>query len=203
LTQTVAGDGSGGAIIATLFDLAGVAPNGSGNKSITLTADRGSTDTVTSATVTVTQSGTMNHSFTVSSNTLGPAFFRLQSNDPTAGTVHEIAQIVFVPGAVSVGGSTVAADPGNVAPDGVATSAITVTLVDSVGHVIPGKTVTLVAGNPSGVTIGAATPTVTDVNGQTTFLVSSTTSSGTPVVFTATSHSPTVAVTQTASVKFQ
>ncbi len=108
------------------------------------------------------------------------------SGGPTAGPVDADESLV------------VAASP-TVLADGSSTTSVTATLKDSAGLLIAGEDVTL-AGSPLGATISPSATQTTDANGQAVFTVSST-SIGT-VVFTATSSTDNVTVTQTASVDF-
>jgi alpha-galactosidase len=102
-------------------------------------------------------------------------------------------------GPVNADNSTVEASTASVIANGIATSTITVTLRDANGLLVVGEGVAL-GGNPSGATINPASSQTTDANGQAAFTVSS--SSIGPVVFTATSVTDSVTITQTANVDF-
>jgi len=140
--------------------------------------------------------------FTVSSGSSGTVVFT--ATDVTDSLVlSNTASVNFeelvVVGPVNAINSTVAASPASVAANGTATSTITVTLKDGSGNLIEGEGVTL-GGSPSGTTISPAGAQTTDANGQAAFTVSSTTTGS--VVFTATSVTDTVTISQTASVEF-
>jgi alpha-galactosidase len=102
-------------------------------------------------------------------------------------------------GVVSATNSTVSASPLAVPANGTSTSTITVTLRDSGGLLITGEGVTL-AGSPAGAAISPAGAQVTNGTGQAVFTVKSTTIGS--VVFTATSSTDNVTVTQSANVNF-
>lgn len=109
---------------------------------------------------------------------------------------------VVVPGATppaDAAQSTVAAAPGPVVANGIATSTITVTLKNSGGNPATGKTVSLTSDR--GATDLISLPSgVSNASGVVTFTVRSLVP-GTPA-FTATSVTDSVAVTQTAGVTF-
>ena len=98
----------------------------------------------------------------------------------------------------SAGNSTVTAVPSTVTANGSAASTITVTLKDSAGNNISGKTVTLSQGAGS----SAITPVnaVTDANGKAVFTVRNTAAE--TVTYTAAVSEDNVTVTQTATVTF-
>jgi hypothetical protein len=104
--------------------------------------------------------------------------------------------------AVSPSLSTVAATPPSVLANGIATSAVTVTLRDTGGGVVPGKTVSLarIAG-PGAPTISPASA-VTDASGAVTFSVRSTTVGTDTFQATDVSDNPAVVINQTADVTF-
>jgi len=99
---------------------------------------------------------------------------------------------------VTAANSTVSASLSSVEADGTTTSTITVTLKDTKGSVMSGKTVTLAQGAGSS-TITTVTGT-TNSSGQATFTVKSTKAE--TVSYTATDTTDSIAVTQTASVTF-
>ena len=103
-------------------------------------------------------------------------------------------------GAVDPETSTVSASPTAVPANGVTTSTITVTLRDDVGTPVADEDVTLASGTGTP-TIGPASTQTTNAVGVATFAVSSS-AIGTEV-FTATSATDGVVVTETASVDFQ
>jgi adhesin/invasin len=104
----------------------------------------------------------------------------------------------------TAGNSLVSASPASVPADGATTSTITVTLKDTYGNPVPGKTVTLASSRGATDTISAASG-ASDSNGHVTFTVYSSTAtpSGSPAVFTATDVTDgNLVITQTASVTF-
>ncbi len=105
-------------------------------------------------------------------------------------------------GPVSPTASTVEASPSEILANGIATSTITVTLLDENQIPIAGKDVTLAnTAGPQQATITPATAVTTDLSGMATFAVSSTTV-GTEV-FTATNVTDdNMVITQTAAVEF-
>jgi alpha-galactosidase len=141
--------------------------------------------------------------FTVRSNTVGVQQFAATDVTDSNLAITQTASVDFqtpvVIGPVSAGNSTVTASPASVVANGITTSTITVTLKDSNGLLIANEGVTL-SGNPSGATITPAGAQTTNANGQSAFNVKSSTIG--PVVFTATSVTDSVTITQTANVNF-
>jgi len=141
--------------------------------------------------------------FTVKSGTVGVEQFTAtdvtDANLVITQTASVDFQAVVVVGPVNAGNSTVLASPASVSANGIATSTITVTLRDSNGILIAGEGVTL-SGSPAGATISPAGVQNSDANGRAVFTVRSTTTG--PVVFTATSTTDSVSITQTAAVAF-
>lgn len=106
----------------------------------------------------------------------------------------------FTPtGNVSASVSTVAANPTSVAADNYNFSTITVTLKDSAGTPVPGKSVTLAAG--SGSSIITTVNGISDAAGVATFTVKNGTVEG-PITYTATDATDAIVITQTAQVTF-
>src|SRR5262249_3881489 len=112
-------------------------------------------------------------------------------------TLTQTAVVTFTAGAVSAAASTVVANPTSVGADGT-TSTITVTLKDSNGNPVSGKTVTLTAS--AGNSVVTTVSGVTDSNGHATFTVSDHTIE--TITYTATDTTDNIAITQTASVSF-
>jgi hypothetical protein len=119
----------------------------------------------------------------------------------TLNTGTRVSGLADSAGAFSASASTVSPSPATVENDGVTTSTITVTITDQFSNPLSGKTVTLAQ------TGGAGTPTISaasgpsDVNGQVTFTVKSTTVA--TDVFTATDVTDgSTVITQTATVNF-
>jgi len=108
-------------------------------------------------------------------------------------------QEVVPVGPVNAGNSTVLASSNSVLANGISISTITITLRDGNGQLVTGEGVTL-SGSPATSNISPSGAQATDGNGQASFSASSA-SIGT-VVFTATSATDSVTVTQTASVDF-
>lgn len=102
-------------------------------------------------------------------------------------------------GAVSAATSTVVAVPTSVPADTYTTATITVTLKDSAGTPVPGKTVTLAAG--SGSSVITTISGTTDASGIATFSVKNGTTEG-PITYTATDTTDSIVITQTAQVTF-
>jgi hypothetical protein len=99
---------------------------------------------------------------------------------------------------VSATNSTVVANPTSIVSDGVSTSTITVTLKDTAGNPVSGKTVTLTAGSGSSIISAASGPS--NASGVVTFTV--TDSVGEAVVYTARDTTDTITITQTAMVTY-
>ena len=89
---------------------------------------------------------------------------------PTQATVH----LPGCPTTASATLSTVVSIPATATADGVDTSTVTVTLLSSGSLPVPNKTVTLSQGAGHSIITPAATPNVSDVNGQVTFTVTDT-----------------------------
>lgn len=102
-------------------------------------------------------------------------------------------------GSVSAATSTVVAAPTSVEADNVTTSTITVTLKDSAGTPVSGKSVALAAG--SGSSVITTTSGTTNASGVATFSVKDGTAEG-PITYTATDTTDSTVITQTAQVTF-
>ena len=138
---------------------------------------------------------------TVTNLTVGGVVMSPGTYTSSSGFVTGTGSVV-VPGATTpadAGLSTVSASPSPVQADGVATSTITVTLLDATGTPVTGKVVSLVSSRGATETISAPSGT-SNLSGVVTFTVKSSTP-GSPV-FTATDGTDSVTVTQTASVTF-
>jgi len=142
---------SGGSTVlfsTTAGTISGTTDNGNGSYQATLT----SPSTLGTATVTAKLGGT---------------------SIATSGTATNSASVAvkFIAGPVSASASTAVANPTTVAADGESISTITITAMDSFGHVLTNQPVTLsVTG--SGNTV--STPANTGANGQTTATITST-----------------------------
>lgn len=141
--------------------------------------------------------------FTVKSNTVGMEQFTATVVTDDNLVITQTASVDFqapvIVGPVNAGNSTVAASASAVLANGISTSTITVILRDSDGLLIVGEGVTLGA-SPAGATINPAGAQSTNLNGQATFNVSSAIIGS--VVFSATSVTDSVILTQTANVEF-
>jgi len=181
-------------ITVTLKDGGGGAVTG---KTVTLASSRGSADTISAASGSSNASGVV--TFTVKSTTAGsPVFTATDTTDSI--TVIQTASVTFTTNpAASVSQSTVAAAPSSLVANGTSITTITVTLKDSGGTALAGKTVTLASSRGAADTISAASG-VSNISGVVTFTVTSTTA-GAPI-FTATDSTDSIVVTQTAAVTF-
>ncbi|OHC61430.1 MAG: hypothetical protein A2040_12510 [Rhodocyclales bacterium GWA2_65_19] len=102
-------------------------------------------------------------------------------------------------GPVSAATSTVVAVPTSLEADNATTSTITVTLKDSAGTPVSGKSVALAAG--SGSSVITTTSGTTNASGVATFSVKDGTVEG-PITYTATDTTDSIVITQTAQVTF-
>ena len=107
------------------------------------------------------------------------------------------AAVAVGPAAVSASTSTTAAAPASVVADGATPVAVTVTLEDAYGNVVPGKSVSVSASGSAVVSPGAVS---TDSSGVAAFSVTDTAVESS--TFTATDTTDSVPVTQTASASF-
>jgi MSHA biogenesis protein MshQ len=144
-----------------------------------------------SCTVTVNVTATVAGSYT---NNTG-AVSTTNAGGGTAAT----ASLTVTALTVSPTDSTVVAYPTTVSADGVSTATITVTLKDSAGTPVPGKTVTLAAG--SGSSVITTVSGTSDASGVATFTVKDSTAEG-PIIYTATDTTDSLVITQTAQVTF-
>ena len=192
--SVVANGLSASTITVTLKDSGGSAVPG---KTVTLASSRGATDTISSASGSSNASGVV--IFTVKSTTDGsPVFTATDTTDSV--TISQTASVTFaVNPAASDSQSTVAASPGSVVANGSTASTITVTLKDSGGAAVAGKTVTLASSRGASDTISAASG-VSNLAGVVTFTVTSLTAG--EAIFTATDTTDSVVLTQTAAVTF-
>ena len=221
ITQTASVDftvGPVSAAVSTVGSAPGsVVADGIATSTITVTLMDGHSNPVSGKTVTLAHtsgagtptisaaSGASNGSgvvtFTVKSTTAATDVFTATDVTDASLVIAQTASVTFTAGAVSASVSTVVPSPASVAADGITTSTITVTLLDSHSNPVSGKTVTLAK------TSGAGTPTISAASGASngsgvvTFTVKSTTA-GTDV-FTATDVTDaSLVITQTASVTF-
>ncbi|MDR3645017.1 MAG: invasin domain 3-containing protein, partial [Clostridia bacterium] len=150
-------------------------------------------------------SGTLNGTATVTLNSgvatfsdlgiTGPGSYTLTAN---CGGIKGISANFTIANTAAAAQSTVTASPSSVTADGSGTSTITVTLNDSGGSPVTGKTVALSQnGGHSTITTVSGT---TNASGQATFTVKSTKAE--TVTYTATDQTDNVTVSQTAQVQF-
>ncbi|MCX6878319.1 MAG: Ig-like domain-containing protein, partial [Verrucomicrobia bacterium] len=140
--------------------------------------------------------------FTVASSTAGTVAFAATDVTDANLAITQTATVTFLAGAVAdAATSTVVASPADVVADGTATSTITVTLQDANHNAVAGKMVTLTQTSGPGLPVITTVSGTSDVNGQATFTVASTTAA--TDVFAATDVTDAnLAITQTAAVNF-
>ena len=193
--SSVVADGvTASTVTVTLLD---AGSNPAPGKTVTLASSRGATDTISAASGPSNASGVV--TFSVTSSTPGmPTFTATDTTDTV--TVTQTASVTFTANPpASSGQSTVAASPASVPANGSSTSTVTVTLKDSGGAPLEGKTVTLASDRGATDLISAASG-VSNASGVVTFTVASLTA-GAPV-FTATVTTDSVVLTETATVTF-
>ncbi|MBL7714465.1 MAG: Ig-like domain-containing protein [Bdellovibrionales bacterium] len=159
-------------LTATILDAGGNPITG---KDVQVTPSRAGFDIVTPAgVVTTNASGVAN--FTVSSLLLGIGNFTA-NNTTDSLTVATNPAVTFTPGGVSAMLSTVVPSTMTPTADGLATTTVTVTLVDNFSNPVPGKTVILTSnrGPFDIITTVAPVTGISDALGQVTFTISSTT----------------------------
>lgn len=167
-------------------------------KSVSLTSNRGGSDTISAASGPSSASGVVN--FIVKSAVQGTSTYTATDNSDGV-TVTMTPAITFVSGAVSPATSTHVATPAtNVIANNLTTSSIVVTLLDSSSNPVSGKSVALTSSRSSFDTISPASAT-TAANGQSVFTVKSNTIGISVYTATDTTDSNLV-VTQTSSVAF-
>ena len=192
---TVGNDGiSTATITVTLKDSSN---NLAAGKTVTLTSNRGATDTILPASGISDTTGVV--SFTVKSTTAGSAIFT--ATDTTDGIViAQTATVTFAAGAPDSTHSTLSASLTSVTANGTSTSTITLTLLTRTNAPVSGKTVTLASNRGATDTISVASGS-SNASGVVTFTVTSV-SSGTSV-FTATDMTDgNLVLTPTATVAF-
>ncbi len=191
---TVAADGASvSVIIATAKNSSGGALSG---KTVTLSSNRGSADTVVTVNGTTDASGKAY--FQVRSNTAGSATFTAIADGVT---ISQTAMVSFTsvtptPGPVSASRSSILATPSSVNADGSSYSVIYVTVRDASDSLLSGKTVTLSSSRGSVDTISIVEGT-TNSSGQATFQVRSNTAGS--AIFTAVADGVTISQTVTVS----
>lgn len=134
--------------------------------------------------------------FTVT-NTTAEVVTYTATDTTTGNVIAQTAQVTFFADESTT--STVSASPLIVMSDGVQSSTITVTLLDSLGVPIMGNNVTLSQGGGSSVISAPSGPS--DALGQVTFTVTNTTVE--VVTYTATDTTSAVVILQTAQVSFE
>ena len=173
-------------------------PTGVAGKTITW-SKTGPGSSFSSPTSVTNASGIATVTFTTGPS--APASYTVTATDDTTpssltGTSPAISTSV---GGVSAADSTIGAAPSSVPADGTTTSTVTVTLTDSLGNPISGKTVTLSQPGGASSTISSASGP-SDSNGHVTFTV--TDLKGETVPYTATDTTDSITLTHTASVTF-
>jgi len=165
-------------------------------KSVSLTSPRGGADLIAPSTVTTNSMGVA--IFTVKSSLAGAANY--SASDLSDGvSINQTVSVTYIAGPVSATISTVAASPSSVVADGSSLSTIAVTLKDTYGNVISGKTVTLSSSRGATDTITTLSG-ITNSSGVASFSVTSVTA-GTST-FTALDSSDTLTLTQTGTLAF-
>jgi subtilisin family serine protease len=188
---SVAADGTtASTITVTLKDANG---NGVSGKTVTLAAGSGSS-IISAASGPSTVAGVVTFSVT---DTVAESVTYTATDASDTILVTQTAAVTFQSGAVSSSLSMVAASPASVLADGTSTSTITVTLNDSNGNPVSGKTVTLAGSGSS--TISAASGPSTAA-GVVTFTVRD--SAVESATYTATDTTDSVTLILTASVSF-
>ena len=193
--SSVVADGvTASTVTVTLLD---AGSNPAPGKTVTLASSRGATDTISAASGPSNASGVV--TFSVTSSTPGmPTFTATDTTDSVVVTQTATVTFTAIP-PPDAGTSTVSASPSSLRADGVNTSTITVTLLNSSSNPVAGKTVSLASSRGATDTISAPSG-VSSAAGVVTFTVKSSTV-GTPV-FTATDTTDSITVTQTATVTF-
>ena len=129
-------------------------------QTVTLTSNRGASDTISPASGVSNISGVV--TFTVKSTTSGTAMFTASVTDDSL-VVAQTGTVNFIAGAVNAAHSTVTATPSSVSADGSTTATIAVTLKDANNNPVAGKSVTLARNGNT----GAGNPAITTVAGTT------------------------------------
>jgi lysophospholipase L1-like esterase len=193
-TSVVANGVSTSTLTVTLKDSNG---NPTPGKTVAPVSSRGALDTISPAWAISNASGVA--TFKVKSLTEGsPSFSATDTTDSV--TLAQTASVTFTPNPPpNAGQSTVTASANPVTADGGSIGTVTVTIKDSIGTPVAGKTVALTSSR------GAAdyifhTTNLTGAPGTVTFTVASLTA-GSPI-FTATVVDDSLTVTQTASLTF-
>jgi len=189
---TVAANGfTTSTITVTLLDANGNAVPG---KTVTLAKSLGSS-TISGSPAVSNASGVA--TFTVRDATAQSVTYT--ATDATDGVAITATATVIFYGPANATQSSVNPSPASVSANGVATSTITVTLLDVNGNPVPGKSVSL-AQSTGGVSTVSGSPGVSNASGVATFTVKDATAQS--VTYTATDTTDGVAITDTAAVIF-
>ena len=131
-----------------------VTANGTATTALTVTVEDANGNAVAGTTVTLSATGTGN-TFTpvtgitnasgVFTATLASTVAQTETITATEGAAQESTSVTFVAGAPAATRSSIVASPGSVTANGIATTAVTVTVEDANGHTVAGTTVTLSA----------------------------------------------------------
>ena len=191
---SLAADGtSTSTITVTLRDSQGNLVPG---KTVTLSSNRGATDTLSSASGPSDSSGVV--TFNVKSATSGSStFIAVDTTDSVS--VNQAATITFLANLVSASQSTVAASPSSLPADGSTPSTVTVTLKDSAGNPVSGRSVSLSSSRGALDTISSASGASNSL-GSVTFYVKSLNAGSS--IYTAIDSTDTITITQAPSVTF-
>ena len=147
---TVVADGAAtSTVTVTLRDFNGAPVSG---KAVTLAKSAGPGSPTINGPAPATTNASGQTTFTVKSTTAGQDAFQATDTTDSNLVITQTASVTFTAGAVNAAHSTLSANPGAVAADGVTTSTVTVTLKDINDNPISGKAVTLARsagpGNP-------------------------------------------------------
>lgn len=192
-SSVVANGSDSSTVTVTVRDASDVLLSG---KVVSLTSNRGSTDTITTVTGTTGADGRA--TFTVKSSTAGTPIFTAVASGTT---ITQTATVSFTAAAstVSASQSSVSVTPSSVIADNSAYATVYVTVRNASGSPLSGKTVVLTSNRGSADTVSSVSGgSVTNSSGQATLQVRSG-AAGTSI-FSATVDS--VLITQTATVTF-
>jgi len=190
-SSVVADGATTSTITVTLLDANGNAVPG---KTVTLAKSLGSS-TISGSPAVSNASGVA--TFTVRDATAQSVTYT--ATDATDGVAITATATVIFYGPANATQSSVNPSPASVSANGVATSTITVTLLDVNGNPVPGKSVSL-AQSTGGVSTVSGSPGVSNASGVATFTVKDATAQS--VTYTATDTTDGVAITDTAAVIF-
>lgn len=189
-TNVIANNTDNATITVTLKDINN---NPVGSQSVTLSQGSGSSS-ITATQGTTDASGVA--TFTVNSTKAEGVTYTALAGGVT---VTATTAVTFQPGAVNAAQSTVSVSKNSVFADGSDSSTVTVTLNDTNGNAVRGKSVTLTQGSGSS-TINPSTAATTNSSGQAVFIVTSLKAE--TITYTATDTTNSLTVSQTGTVMF-